>query len=54
MKEKLRDFTKRFQGFLPGSAFKLSLTSVIIISAINLRYTITDLIIKAVNFLISS
>ncbi len=35
-------------------AFKLSLTAFIILSAVNLRYTTTDLIIKAVNFLISS
>ena len=36
------------------SPFKLSLTADIILMAVNLRYTIIDLIIKAVNFLISS
>ena len=39
---------------LRTTSFKFSLTAALILMAVNLRYTITDLIIKAVNFLISS
>lgn len=49
-----RFYLEEFRGCLPEKGFKLSLTADIILSAVNLRYTITDLIIKAVNFLISS
>lgn len=34
--------------------FKLSLTAVVVLMAVNLRYTFIVLLIKAVNFLISS
>lgn len=60
--EKYGSSHKQMFGFLRNNAkwnygissFKLSLTAYIILPAVNLRYTITDLIIKAVNFLISS
>ncbi len=45
---------KEIKWIYSSLVFKLSLTTIIILLAVNLRYTITNLKIKALNFLISS